>query len=354
MSKLEGCVRIAITHSLPTAKPSADLNLLDACRGQPIYIPAVAIKYMGEYFTASGGHIVAEVSIDGNAISGAGSTEMPVLLVMLNILYRSPGQLNSTFDFREMRCRLSPFESNYIAHSLPTSINIRLASGEELPNQSVYLEVPLDQNRIATIDRMRKGGDAKLRFDLELLADELVELPVPPKAPRMWAHRSRHHMRTKVHAEIPRSKWGETVLPQLGFGKAHILELPVVPIENCAKMKTAFEALQKACSLERQGFYPEAVASCRIAMEPFFEVVDRVDASGQTKKARALKSSWESRLGKATYDWLNASLIAAKQGTDVTHHVPSPGFGQLEAQMMLSVATALIAYAIKTKPDGLT
>ena len=307
---------------------------------------------MGESFTASGGFIVAEVSIDANAISGSGRAEMPVLMVMLQMLFRSHKQLGATFDFRELRCRVSPFDGTHIANSLPTSLNIRLGSGQELPNHSVYLEIPLDQRRIAVINRLRNGGDVRLRLDIDLFADALIEIRGAPNAQSALGLREHHQMRASVQVQIARSRWVEQILPGTGFGKVHILELPVIPIESCAEIQTAYNELQQAYKLEGQGFYNEAVAACRKALEPFFERITKPDDTGAMRKFLVLKSSWQVRLGQATYDWLNASLIAVKQGADETHHLSSSSFGQMEAQMLLTVATSLIAYAIKARPDS--
>ena len=276
---------------------------------------------------------------------------MPVLSVMLRMLFRSPKQLGSTFDFRELRCRVSPFDGAYIAHGLPTSLRLRLGPGQELPNHPVYLEILLDQSRITLINRLRNGGDVKLRLDMELFADELIEIRGAQNAAAALGLREHHHMNSRVQVQIPRSRWVEQMLPQMEFGKVHILELPLIPIEKCAEISAAYNALQHAYKLEGQGFYDEAVATCRKALEPFFERVTKTDEKGE-RKVFQLKSSWQARLGKATYDWLNASFIAIKQGTDEPHHLSSTSFGQLEAQMLLTVATSIIAYAIKTKPDS--
>jgi len=307
---------------------------------------------MSENFTACGGYIVAEVTIDANTISGSGRAEMPVLMVVLQMLFRSPKKLSKTFEFRELRCRVSPFDGAYIAIGLPTPLNIRLGSDQELPNQWVYLEIPLDQRRIAVINRLRNGGDVRLRLDMDLFADELIEIRGSQNTPSALGLREHHHMHAKVQVQIPRSRWVEQILPNTGFGKIHILELPVIPIEVCAEMQTAFNELQQAYKLEGQGFYNEAVAACRKALEPFFERITKPDDKGEMRKFLVLKSSWQVRLGQATYDWLNASLIAVKQGADETHHLSSSSFGQMEAQMLLAVATSLISYAIKTRPDS--
>lgn len=295
---------------------------------------------------------MAEVTVDSNAISGSGRSERPVLMVMLNMLFRSHKELGATFDYRELRCRVSPFDGTYIADSLPTSLNIRLGSGQELPNHSVYLEIPLDQRRIGAINRLRNGGDVKLRLDIDLFADALIELGASSNAPSTLGLRERHQMRASVQVQIPRSRWVEQILRGTEFGKVHILELPVIPIESCAEIQTAFNELQQAYKLESQGFYNEAVAACRKALEPLLERATKPDDKGVMRKFQVLKSSWQVRLGQATYDWLNASLIAVKQGADETHHLSSSSFGQMEAQMLLTVATSLIAYAIKTRPDS--
>ncbi len=62
-----------------------------------------------------------------------------------------------------------------------------------------------------------------------------------------------------------------------------------------------------------------------------------------------VEASAETRLGQATYDWLNASFIAVKDPTNRASHPSSTSFGQLDAQMLLTVVTALIAYALKTE-----
>jgi hypothetical protein len=229
----------------------------------------------------------------------------------------------------------------------------RVKTGEELPNQSVYVQIPLDRIRMALLNRLRNGGDIKLRLDLDLLVDELVEVARPQNTPgiSIWGLKEHHHLSSKIHVDIPRSKWIDQILPGTEFAKAHIIELPAIPLESCAETKAAFDALQHALKLESQGFYGDAVAKCRVALEPFFERVEKVDGKGEKKKVPILKSSWQVRLGKATYDWLNSALIATKQATDEPHHLSSTSFDQLEAQMLLTVTTSLIAYAVKTKPD---
>lgn len=305
---------------------------------------------MGEPFTLPNGFVVAEASIEPNGISGNGRAEAPILQVALRMVFRCPKNPGMSMDFRELRCRVSPFDGVYFAASVPTPLSRRLAAGKHLSNELVYVEIPVDRPRLALLNRLRNGGDVRIRLDFELFAEELVELGRSQNIPQssVWGLREHHRMYAAVQAEIPRSRWAEQVLPQTEFAKIHFLEFPAIPIESCAELKESFNALQRACKLENQGFYEDAIAKCRIALEPFFE--KRLNGKGE--KQPMLKASWETRLGKATYDWLNAALIATKQATNQTHHVSSTLFGQLEAQMILTVTTALVAYAVKTKSDG--
>jgi hypothetical protein len=214
------------------------------------------------------------------------------------------------------------------------------------------MEIPMDQVRLALINRLRKGSDVNLRFDLELFADELVELTRTKDAmhPIAWGISEHHHTRSSLTAIIPRSEWLERVLAGTEFARTHIIELPAIPINSCSDMKVSFDALQQAVKLEGMGFHNEAVAQCRIALEPFFETVQAPSGSGVTKPRRELKAAWQTRLGKRTYDWLSGSLLAVNQATNQSHHLPSSGFDQMEAQILLMITTALISYAVKTQP----
>jgi hypothetical protein len=308
---------------------------------------------MSDCFTLPDGLIVVETTVENNGIYGTGRPELPLLIVPLKVILRAPKTPRAALYFRELRCRVSPFDGAYIATSLPAWLGVCLSSGRELSNQTTLLEIQLDDRRISLIERLRRGGDVKLRLDCEAFVEELVELGQSehgcPK--EVFGLRYHHHLQAQIHVVVPRSVWIERVLPQTGFGQIHILELPGVPIERCAELRVAFEALQQAQKLEKQGFYTEAVGKCRIALEPFFEMADKADAKGDKRKVPVLKRSWEKRLGQATYDWLNTSLLTLKVPANQASHLSSTSFGQLEAQMLLIVTTALIAYAVKTQPE---
>lgn len=309
---------------------------------------------MSNTFTLPGGFIVAEVDLSPQGIYGTGSIESPLLIVNLRMNFRCPkDQSIGCLDYRELRCRLSVFDSTHIGWSLPTHLRKPVRAGEQWKDDHVLVQFPLDKLRLDLVNRLRKGGDINLRFSVDLDADELVQVgEIKDKfRPWVWGLRERHQLHSDLSVVIPRSHWVERVLPGTGCGQVHFIELPAIAVETCEGMKASFEALKQAQKLESEGYYDEAVGKCRIALEPFFEYVDKPNAKGEKKKVPVLKASWETRLGKATYDWLNASLVAVKQATNEAHHLSSSSFGQMEAKMVITVTTALVAYAVKTQPE---
>ncbi len=311
---------------------------------------------MGDYFCMCGNRIVADVSVQPGGAYGTGCFESPILVVPLVINFTGPQAKGSALYFREIRCRVSPMDQSYIAENRPNHLNYILRTGGSLPNSQVLLEIPLDQLRLSRIDHLRKGGDLKLRLDTELIADELVQIGDSGKFPdpEVWGFKRQHIAHQHIHVVIPRSNWVQQVLPNTYFGKIHIIELPTIPIASCAALQQSYDALQQASKLVNEGYFQEAVAKCRIALQPFFEIGERPDDSGKMREVPVLKRSWEKRIGKATYDWLDSSLAGLKgPGNDAAHR-SSISFGQLEAQMILTVTVAVVAYAVKMQPESTT
>ncbi len=171
----------------------------------------------------------------------------------------------------------------------------------------------------------------------------------------VWGLKAHYHMHTRGSRQsfLKFDMDRKCAAGYFEYGKIHIIELPAAQLgETCLGLKESFDALQQAQKLESQGFYREAVGKCRIALEPFFEMVEKTDDKGEKVKIPILKSSWQTRLGKATYDWLNASLGALKRPANEALHLSSASFGQLETQMFLAVTTAIVAYAIKMQPQA--
>lgn len=301
-------------------------------------------------FSIPAGLIVCEVSFDSNSTFGGGCPEFPLLTIRATLKLRAPK--DAALYFRELRCKVSPHDASYAAFGIPTLIDVCVPVGRELPNQQICIEIPLDNHRLALFERLRKGGDFQMRLDCQLIIDELTMLGQCEGYPvrHNYALRQHYALTGPLHLHIPRSTWTKNVLPGLGFGLVHLIELPAIPIDACDPLKSSRDALCKAQELEKDGHHQECISKCRLALEPLLEQVDKEFANGEKRKVPALKRSWESRLGEATYNWLNASLIAIKNHTNIASHTSSRIFTQTEAKMILMVTTAVVAYAIQTMP----
>jgi len=227
-----------------------------------------------------------------------------------------------------------------------------------IQDELLYLEFPLDQVRVSALERLRNGGEMKLRLDATLTIRQLFALGqspqgVPPNP--IWGHTVIQHLHCQADLPITRDTWVTRVLPNVGFGVVHTLEFPAVPIESCAKLTHSFEALRKAQELHKIGLYDDAVAKCRVALDQFFEMEKKVETTGGEQiisRVPVLRRSWETRLGQATYVWLSSALRVIKEAANPVHHSPSAHYDQLESQLILANTTAFVAYVARTMDTG--
>ena len=232
--------------------------------------------------------------------------------------------------------------SEKVADIRAYSIDRRMLGGQNYPiDVYINIEVQLDDRRIEWLELKRAGKsfEAKLRINLQVQI--FGHNPHTESFPCGLLDVST--IQGEIPFTVPDTHWRERVLPGLGYGKVMVVELPAVSLEACKALEHSYKALEKAQKQFAFGLYDEAVGSCRVALDHFFEQVDKGDGSGKT--IPKLKKSWESRLGEATYQWLDSSLGAIKSEANKPHHSPNDHFDRLEAQMLMMITTALISYA---------
>ena len=66
------------------------------------------------------------------------------------------------------------------------------------------------------------------------------------------------------------------------------------------------------------------------------------------RSEEVLKKTWEVKLGKNAYDWLNQTCTHLKGAANAPHHSSNVHYSQLESQMILTITISLIAYIAKT------
>ncbi|MEW6159357.1 MAG: hypothetical protein AB1813_18175 [Verrucomicrobiota bacterium] len=229
-----------------------------------------------------------------------------------------------------------------IADSLPVQINRQVYGTGHPIFGTVSVEFPIDLHRAQAIEASRQG-DMSLSITLHWRLGYVA----------FWKRgASDVHDGDEVgtayeplQMTIPQSEWVKNVLPGLGLGTVMLVEVPINGIERSPELVNAVKALDDARDRLKVGLYDDAARQCRIALEPFFEQVDKPDGAG---KMPQLKKSWEVKLGQAAYQWLGESVNAIKWAANPVHHSPTARFGRLDTEMLVMVTTALVSYAART------
>lgn len=310
---------------------------------------------MKRHFSSFGQMTIAEAQLDETQINGSGGVAAPKLSMPL-VIAIAYGQMQPRegVQLRQVRAKLTAVATGHAVMSASFELNRLIVPRSSTTTETAYLEFPLDRVLLAELERIRNGGDLGLRLDATLVADQMHLLN--PQRTELdsyaWAFSAQHTMWAQMDVTIPRDGWIKKVLPNAGFGSVHVLEFPAAPLETCAALGHSYAALAQAMERHRVGLYDDAVGKCRVALDPFFEYEDADDGKGGKKRIPKLKSSWETRLGQATYRWLNDALGALKLAANPNHHSPNPHFDQLESQMVIAATTALVAYAARVSGDA--
>lgn len=289
-----------------------------------------------------------EASINPSSIQGVGGAIWPRLMLQatLHINEESNGfwcDRTQAVAFGMLTGELV-VGSETIAYIKPISINRRRPGKLGHPiDEHVLIEIELDTRRIEWLEQQHAGKSFEARLRVSLQVQVFGSPNDSPNFPFGLIEAS------AIYGEIPftcpDSQWREKVLPGLGYGKVITIELPAVGLDACKELTHSFLALEKAQKHFKLGHYDDAVGACRVALDPFFELIEKDDEPG--KRIPKLKKSWESILGEATYRWLETALGAIKTAANKPHHSPNSHFDRFGAQMLLMVTTTLVAYAAR-------
>ena len=298
---------------------------------------------------------LAELDIDISRLSGGGGADYPFLSWQLQLSIFPIKSPFTDYAFRTVEAQLSFMPGQKIADARPMTLNRMLRGYQDFPgDEYLNFEFPLDARRVAAFEKYRQGNSLRLRLDVQMQVEEYGSIQADTKSKRtsVWGLHNLHRLTLQEQIEIPQTHWIERVLPMVGWGKIHVIELPAVPIESCQSFDHSFKALKQAEEKHRLGFYDDAVGKCRLAIEKFFDLVPVDPSHPDSRKIPVLKKSWETRLGKASYDWLNGTLGSVKDASNRTHHSPDAHYSQFDSQMILAITTAVVAYVARsTEPE---
>lgn len=301
-------------------------------------------------------YAIAEADVPENEINGSGGTAAPLIWLPMRI----------DISHRELQER-DALEIVSVSGKLTTSNGFSLSSHpvfietiltrkfSRLHNHPVYLEFPQDKPRLDELERLRAGGNLKLRLDAVLHVKSLFALGeklAGPVSRPVWGYVSSHRLHLQTELTVPREAWTARVLPNVGYGSVLTVEFPAIPVQGSEKLSHSFQALHQAQELHKLGHFDDAVGKCRVALDPFFDWIEKAGDDGVVRRIPILKRSWETQLGQATYAWLNDATRAIKEAANPTHHQVAPHYDQLESQMVFAITAALVSYAARNVQVG--
>lgn len=287
-----------------------------------------------------------KLRFDEATVNAYGDVTAPRLILQprLSISYPEIGQ-GRRLQFICITAQLQ-FDPMLMIDALPSPLNVAISAAcPAYDDYVITLEFPLTPAIITRLETQRNGGSLKARLRATIEFHDL-RLAVRQGTTEVWGFCDRYLQSASEELQFPASAWTGRVLPGVGYGMVHLIELPATPLAQVGAFDDAFKALEQARARHASGLYDDAAAKCRIALDKFFGP-QVVDVNGEKKTIPKLKAAWESRLGKATYDWLDSALGAVKAASNPTHHSPNQHFDQLESQMLLAVTASLVAYAAR-------
>src|SRR5581483_7558206 len=261
--------------------------------------------------------IKARLSI--SEVRSTGGPVYPQLIFPFNfetVPQRSPKEL----WILAIRAHLSTRTLGKIGTAAPTNMPFRFSNLSSPSYFSATIEVPLDLYRAQKIEECRKDSMELILdcwLDYLTISDNargaqeaLVEIR---KSHQMADPLELYTMHQRINITVPQSEWIKNILPGFGCDSTRLIEITLPDLATNPLIEKSLLALENAQRHFKRGLYDEAAGQCRIALDPFFEQVEKPDASGKMPK---LKKSWELRLGEAAHKWLDASSNAIKWATN--------------------------------------
>lgn len=290
------------------------------------------------------------IELDKNTSNlwGGGNAGYPCLgwQMPLIISFHQKTGARHVFRMGEAQLRLN---GTKIADAQLVIINRIFQHSDGKVSHTLDLDFPVNSQQVVALERARNGGAVKLDLWIKLHYEE--QRPAKILGAEVWELNTLAFTQLQQEIVISQSDWIAHVLPGVGYGKVHVVEFPAVSLEACAALDHSFRSLRQAEEKHRLGFYDDAVGKCRVALDKFFDYMSVDPSHPESRKIPVLKSSWETKLGKATYTWLNNTLGAVKDASNQTHHSPNAHFDQLESQMIIAITTAVVAYVARIQTE---
>lgn len=303
---------------------------------------------------------VGSIQIEPQTIYGKGGPVYPHLGIPLTIEIKHKDELHTDDKGKQIKyirhySLIYLFGEMYITHGGAQTIIAHfhskplLHTSDKLWEARYTIEIPLDMHIIEYIEDVRQKN-VHFRIHFEPLIAKHTSIPYDEKEKETLIQ----GLLTgdfDFNLEIPHSHWIDSILTGLGYGKFKLIEIPIPEKLVPDIFQKALMELQESQNYFVKGDYDEVIAHCRNAIQLIPETC-KVDLSGIEKptfndkiKGFLTQHLPAPFLTNSKRDGFVTITKALWTLTAIPHH-PSPPryFNRTDAEMVMLVTTALVAY----------
>lgn len=294
-------------------------------------------------------NIPQQFTVDASQITGQGGPESPQLFVPI-VLTLTPRQQSNTHPYTQFDIIHIDAELFLTTRGIKTSwqsklVHIPVWQPTQYP---MTLFFPITRETIHYIQKYREAdvpGSLRLTIQVAHYPDAPrpePNKPQPPPAIRLIDTTAGHHDFT-----IEQSRWIKNVLPGLGYDTVTLIEIPHVSPVLPAEYANAVPELAHARQYFHTGDYHKTVIHCRIAL-------DRIHNQFPHEKDKLPKDGrfqWLQANLKANHAFAEAIVDANYSMANKAHHASGVTFSRAEAETILLMSTAILAYIGNILPE---
>ena len=294
----------------------------------------------------------SQIALEENAITGEGGPDYPRLVIPIKFTLVPDPEHGKAYTLLWLKVNLI-LNHKKIAESNAEPLaeySWRTASSRQL-----RIEVPVDFYRLSRIEEKRIG-DIEFRLDGSALIAEnqIMKNEVSGGNQNLEEKVEKFSKGSfQIDFKILQSHWINKVLPGLGYGTIKIIEVPIPEKIIPGIFQNALIELENAQKYFIEGDYDKVAGHCRNAVQliPESLILDLTGISRPSFNDKVKKFSDQhlsNVLSKSKREALGSMMKAAWALTSKAHHPsPSKSFNRADAEAVMLITTALLAYVGK-------
>ncbi len=294
----------------------------------------------------------ATLRVESTQIGAQGGPAFPQLLMPLSVVLHPVepklvmGDYFPTPDDPIQHYSLLQLSGSLVVNSIPigtfqtTPITLNSRNNQ---SGTVLILVPLDLFRIQYIEE-RRSGDVSLRLDITPWIAKHYRVARKEPLSGYEQFETNFH---QLSVQVPQSHWIQNILPGLGYGRIHLIEVPIPATAIGEGLTKTVTELQHAQDAFTNGDYNKSLLFCRNAIELLSTIRPYVGEVKRPTFADKIDFLLEVLPGTPTGVRREnlARLLKDLWGfTSMSPHPSKLQFTRDDAQMTMLIVTAILSY----------